>query len=112
VQQDEAAQHHASTPSALHPALRAAADDIIKERTGRLERMLAELAAPLAGTTSVVVGGPSETIVHEAAYGNADLSSLAHAAWRKVTRLLLGSVSEQVLRNADCPVLIVKRPRR
>ncbi|MCA9254494.1 MAG: universal stress protein [Phycisphaerales bacterium] len=28
-----------------------------------------------------------------------------------VARVLMGSVAEQVVRNASCPVLVVKRPK-
>lgn len=105
-----------SAPASLQPVLRAAMDDIVKERSAGLEKALADVAGPLHGKVSVreavVVGRPGDTIVHEAAGGAADLVVVGARGLGHLTRLLLGSVSELVLRHAECPVLIVKRRPR
>jgi nucleotide-binding universal stress UspA family protein len=98
-----------SAPAALQPALRAAADDMMKERSAELEKALADVAAPLHGKVRVMVGRAAATIVDEAAGRAADLIVVGARGMGHVTRLLLGSVSERVLRHAACPVLIVKR---
>lgn len=58
----------------------------------------------------MVVGHPADAIVRAA--GAADVVVMGARGLGHVTRLFLGSVSEQVLRHADCPVLIVKRRTR
>lgn len=101
-----------SAPVSLHPVLRATVNDIVKERSEDLERALAAMAAPLHGKVSVVAGRPGDAIVAEAAAGAADLVVVGARGLGHMSRVLLGSVSERVLRHAECPVLIVKRPSR
>lgn len=98
-----------SSPGSLQPALRAAVDDIVEERSASLEKALTGVAASVHGKVSVVVGRPADAIVQEAAGGGADLIVMGARGLGHITRLLLGSVSETVLRHAGCPVLIVKR---
>jgi nucleotide-binding universal stress UspA family protein len=105
-----------SAPASVLPSLRAAVDDIIKERTAEIEKALAGVAEPLHGKVhveaAVVVGKPGDAIVQEATARTADLIVVGARGLGHVTRVLLGSVSEQVLHHAECSVLVVKeRPR-
>lgn len=55
------------------------------------------------------VGEPIETILSEAARREADLVVVGTQGRRGMSRLVLGSVAEGLLRRAGCPVLVVKR---
>ena len=55
-------------------------------------------------------GGEVEEIVYAAHESACDLIVLGTHGRTGLTRLLLGSVAEQVLRRAPCPVLTVKTP--
>jgi nucleotide-binding universal stress UspA family protein len=55
-------------------------------------------------------GDPAEQILKAAAAANADLIVLGTHGATGLARLLMGSVAEQVLRKAACPVLTVRTP--
>jgi nucleotide-binding universal stress UspA family protein len=57
-------------------------------------------------------GEPGEAIVEAAASEQVDLVVVGSHGRGSVGRLLLGSVSEHVVREAPCPVLVVRKPRR
>jgi nucleotide-binding universal stress UspA family protein len=56
----------------------------------------------------LVPGQPVDAILNAAHEHRADLIVMGTHGRRGVSRLLLGSVAEQVLRRADCPVLLAK----
>jgi universal stress protein A len=58
----------------------------------------------------LLVGDPASAIVEAAEQENADLIVLGTHGRTGLTRLLMGSVAESVVRNAKCPVLTVKHP--
>jgi nucleotide-binding universal stress UspA family protein len=83
------------------------------ERRGELERVLAIAAADLRGrvrkvTTTTLVGQAAPSLLSEAAKQPSDLIVVGARGLGTVKRLLLGSVSESVLRHASCSVLIVR----
>jgi nucleotide-binding universal stress UspA family protein len=83
------------------------------ERRAELERVLAVAAADLRGrvgkvTTTTLVGQAAPSILSEAAKQPSDLIVVGARGLGTVKRLLLGSVSESVLRHASCSVLIVR----
>ncbi len=103
-----------SAPGAIRPQLRAASQEILRERTAEMEEVLrateGELGArPTPVERAVVVGNPGEAIVEAAQTAGADLLVVGARGLGMFGRLLLGSVSEQVLRHAQCPVLLVKK---
>jgi len=53
-------------------------------------------------------GEPATTIVDIAKHKRCDLIVLGTHGWTGLTRLLMGSVAEAVVRRATCPVLTVK----
>jgi nucleotide-binding universal stress UspA family protein len=55
-------------------------------------------------------GDPATTIVDTAKDKNCDLIVMGTHGWTGLTRLLMGSVAEAVVRRAPCPVLTVKMP--
>ena len=59
------------------------------------------------GTRTVVVGRPAAEIVRFAREHEADLIVMGTHGYGSVKRLLLGSVADQVIRQAACPVLVV-----
>ena len=63
-------------------------------------------------TRAVPTGAPADEIVAAATHVDADLIVLGARGRGTMKRLRLGSVSEKVLRDARCPVLIVKGSRR
>jgi nucleotide-binding universal stress UspA family protein len=70
---------------------------------------LKEHAASVA--VRIVVGRPVPTILHSARSWNADLILVGGSGRRAVSRALLGSVSDEVVRSAPCPVLVAQRRR-
>lgn len=76
-----------------------------------VDRRLRELLDAGGVTPNAVAiartGDPSKTIVEEAVSNKADLVVMGTHGRRGFNRLLLGSVTESVLRHAPCPVLTV-----
>lgn len=58
----------------------------------------------------LLTGNAAEEIVRAARECNADMIVLGSHGRTGLTRLLMGSVAEAVIRNAGCPVLTVKHP--
>jgi nucleotide-binding universal stress UspA family protein len=63
------------------------------------------------GTTTMVTGIPAEAIVDCAASRAMDLIVMGTHGRRGFAHVLLGSVAEQVVRTAPCPVLTVRAVR-
>ncbi len=57
--------------------------------------------------TDMAVGHPAEQIIHRAEVDGIDLIILGRRGRSMIARMMLGSVSERVLRYAHCPVMVV-----
>jgi nucleotide-binding universal stress UspA family protein len=104
-----------TAPGIVKPMINAAINDIIRERTAELEKVLSALEKELQAQKrtvehAVVVGSPANTVVDEVNRAQADLVVVGARGLGGFQRVLLGSVSESVMLNAPCPVLIVKPP--
>ncbi len=86
--------------------LLASAQHYVTQLTARLQR------AGLAVQGHATLGRVSETIVGTANAVGADLIIMSTHALTAPARAVLGSVSDEVLRTADRPVLLVPRRRR
>jgi nucleotide-binding universal stress UspA family protein len=76
-----------------------------------LRRMLAEVVPtdPAVGYEhKLLVGSPAGAIVHLAEKEGVDLIVMPTHGRTGLSRLLMGSVAEEVVRKATCPVLTVK----
>jgi nucleotide-binding universal stress UspA family protein len=109
----EAPPYPATTPAFASGMVRQAIEDIVKERRAALEEAQARAAAVLAGIVKtiereVLGGDPVEALCSAAAKPGVDLVVVGARGLGPLKRLVLGSVSEGVLRHADRPVLIVK----
>jgi nucleotide-binding universal stress UspA family protein len=108
----ERPRHPATTPALAAGLVREAIEAIVKERRSVLEQALARAAALFTGGNTVerqiVVGRPVDEIVQAATRPDVDLVVVGARGLGTLERILLGSVSEGVLRHADRPVLIVK----
>jgi nucleotide-binding universal stress UspA family protein len=85
------------------------------EEHRRVQEESARLRARGVNATALLIQGPTvETIVREAERLKADLIVLGSHGHGALYRSLVGSVSEGVLREASCPVLILpdRRPER
>jgi nucleotide-binding universal stress UspA family protein len=75
----------------------------------QLNNAVAELPAELRALPVFERGDPVEKLL-EAAEMGVDLLVLGSRGFGPVMRLLIGSVSSRVIREAPCPVLVVPRP--
>jgi nucleotide-binding universal stress UspA family protein len=104
-----------SAPDLIRPQIAAAVRELKRERRAELDKALSQVA-PLFEAQGVTVsretpeGHPADVIAAAAARADTDLVVVGARGLGGVKRLLLGSVSENVLRAARCPVLIVRRP--
>ena len=76
-----------------------------------LRRRLAELVATRGHSElnpQVLIGPTARTIVESARESGADLIVIGTHGRHGVSRLLMGSVAERVVRTATCPVLTVR----
>lgn len=67
--------------------------------------LLAKAALPLEAELLVTIGVPHEQIARTARERGADLIVMGTQGLGAIDRLLIGSVTERVLRSAPCPVL-------
>ena len=58
--------------------------------------------------TDVIAGHPAQQLVHRAETDHCDLIVLGRRGTSRFEKMLVGSVSEKVMRYAHCPVLVVK----
>lgn len=75
--------------------------------TQLLSDAVASVAPGVAVTVAATGGDPAEEILRYAAQHPIDLIVLSTHGRTGMSRLLLGSVAERVLRGARCPVLVV-----
>jgi nucleotide-binding universal stress UspA family protein len=71
-------------------------------------QLTAEDRAQFRATTHVFFGSPAASIVEHARDNNMDLIVMGTHGRGGVAHLLLGSVTERVVRTADCPVLTMR----
>ena len=81
-----------------------------EERTQaqRIADLLGERAAETEVVPHVLVGPPAQEIARVARSVDADLIVVGTHGRRGVPRLVLGSVAERLVREASCPVLVVR----
>jgi nucleotide-binding universal stress UspA family protein len=113
----ETPRYPATTPALIASIVHEAITDITKERRNALEQALAKTAASFANGVrhieqQILVGRPVDQLVGAAARPGVDLVVVGARGLGTIERLLLGSVSEGVLRHVDRPVLIVKGGHR
>lgn len=111
----ESPRYPPTTPGFAIGIVRDAITRIVKERSTAVEQALAKAAAPFAGVVKkierrVLVGHPVDALIGAAAASDVGLVVVGARGLGTLERVLLGSVSEGVLRHVDRPVLIVKGP--
>jgi nucleotide-binding universal stress UspA family protein len=90
-------------------------DDLLAAERTHAEAALAEAtarasAAGLKITTRLATGDPAEQICAYAREIDARLVAVGTRGYGSVASLLLGSVSNAIIRQAPCPVLVVREP--
>ncbi len=103
---------HVLTPPLLITPDEAMAETGSWEHKERLREALRQLrpGPEVAVEHRLLEGEPAPEILRAAEENAADLIVIGTHGRRGVERMLLGSVAEQVLRKASCPVLTVKAP--
>jgi nucleotide-binding universal stress UspA family protein len=109
----EPVRYPTAAPGIIGKALHAAIAQVEAERTARLEATLKPAIVDLWSRVATVdltvtVGSPAPEILRCAEASDTDLIVVGARGLGTMTRLLLGSVSESVLRHASCPVLVVR----
>ena len=91
------------------PSLRAGCSrDTRIELQSNLDVMTKQIESAVPIETLVVFGEPVKEIVQFADTGDFDLLVMGTHGHNMVSRFLIGSVSEQVLRRAPCPVFLLR----
>ncbi len=84
-------------------------EDLEKAAEADLDALKNELLGEgLKVESSVEIGNPSDVILEKAAELDVNLVIMGSHGKKGLSRLIMGSVAETVVRKADCPVLIVK----
>jgi nucleotide-binding universal stress UspA family protein len=105
--------HVVNAIDAAFPELSVSFTDVLaslrQHNTAALEKLLApRRARATLGETRVVDGDPRDVILGMARTVHADLIVMGTHGRRGLSHLLLGSVTEDIVRRAPCPVLAVR----
>ena len=92
-------------------------DEILDAERTHAEATLGDAVARAEGAgvrirTHLTTGDPAERICAYAEEIDARLIAIGRRGYGTVASLLLGSVSNAVMRRASCPVLVVREPER
>lgn len=99
--------------SPLHPADPAAMWDTLTddERKQKVHRFLSEKLDELGYTgvqVEVALGDPATQIIEFAEKIGTEMIVMPSQGRKNLSRFLIGSVAERVIRSAHCPVLVLK----
>jgi nucleotide-binding universal stress UspA family protein len=87
-------------------------DKIREDTRTRIERQLEDMARKVPTRakvkTTLLWGDPAKGIVQVAESGKFDLIVMATHGRKGMNRLFIGSVTEEVIRRAPCPVLAIR----
>jgi nucleotide-binding universal stress UspA family protein len=107
--------YHVTDAAELANYKAASLQDLIEKRTKALAQYLSEHFAELLPLvelrTKVDIGSAAELIVAEAEKQGSDLIVMSTHGRTGLAHILMGSVTEHVVRNANCPVFSVHPPR-
>lgn len=111
----EPVRYPSSAPEMLSGALIAAVRQEEDSRRQQLAAVLGDAGEALrsrlrAVTSATPLGSPADALIRDAARTDSDLIVVGSRGMGAMKRIMLGSVSESVLRHAACPVLIARRP--
>ena len=91
-------------------------DDLIKKHEQSLDKFLNDHFASLLPLVEVkqkvLAGPPAATVIGEAQREGTDLIVMSTHGRTGVAHMLMGSVTEQVVRTAVCPVFTVHPPKK
>ena len=108
----ERPRYPATTPAVVAGLVREAIEKLTEERRAALDTALANAAARLTRVKilerQILVGRVVDEIVEAAGRPDVDLVVVGARGVGALERIMLGSVSEGVLRHVNLPVLIVK----
>jgi len=107
--------YHVTDAAELANYKAASLQDLIEKRTKALAQYLsdhfAELLPLVELRTQVDIGSAADLIVAEAEKQGSDLIVMSTHGRTGLAHILMGSVTEHVVRNANCPVFSVHPPR-
>ena len=83
-------------------------DQLVVENQTALEKLARSRCTARLGRVLIKAGDPRDTIIHTAQELGIDLIVMGTHGRRGITRALLGSVAETVVRSAPCAVLTVR----
>ena len=90
-------------------------DDLLNKHQKSLDQFLddhfAELLPLVEVRRKVAIGSPATNILEEAEREGSDLIVMSTHGRTGLAHMLMGSVTEQVVRNASCPVFSVHPPQ-
>ena len=111
----EVTVYHVADPAELANYKAHSIEDLIKKHKNSLTQFLngnfADLLASIKVQEKVEVGVPATSVLAEATMAGSDLIVMSTHGRTGIAHMLLGSVTEQVMRNAPCPVFSVHPPR-
>jgi nucleotide-binding universal stress UspA family protein len=96
----------AGVPVASEERWQAEDDELAQPYLDRLEQRFQ--AAGVGATVDRANGVPANVIVERATESETDLIAMTTHGRSGIQRLALGSVAEEVVRHANCPVLLVR----
>jgi nucleotide-binding universal stress UspA family protein len=95
------------------PEIEGLREEILGNALGRLhDRLTPQDVSQLDATTDAVIGTPAWSIVEYAGGRDIDLIVMGTHGRSGMSHLLMGSVAEQVVRTAPCPVLTVRQANK
>lgn len=104
--------HVVSTDELMHQDLGGSLSHILERYEGALKKFIDEQCAdllPLVEVRSKVeIGAPDDNIVREAEKDAFDMVVLSTHGRTGLSHILVGSVTERVVRHAPCPVLSIR----
>jgi universal stress protein A len=84
-------------------------ENLVTEHREALEKLVGTRRETVSfGEATVEVGDPRDTIIRTTEAVKAELIVMGTHGRRGLSRVLMGSVAEDVIRHASCPVLVVR----
>ena len=103
---------HVVQPYPAVPEMAPVDIESIQDAKQKLVETKAAIDKGISARAQVRVGNPPAEIVDAATQGGSDLIILSTHAHTGLARVFLGSTAEKVVRQAPCPVLVVREQER